>query len=455
MTITYQPVPDHVPAAPTAPVLSADELRRLCLEAGADDVGFVSIDSPDLREEADHARAARPTVRTLVSLVVRMNREPIRSPARSVANLEFHHTGDAVNDAGRRIVRALEDRGHGALNPAMGFPMEMDRFPGRAWVVAHKTVAVAAGMGHMGIHRNVIHPRFGSFVLLGTLLLDAEVSAHGAPLDDSPCFTCRLCVTACPVGAIRPDGAFDFSACYTHNYREFMGGFTDWVEQIADAGSAKGYRARVSDSESASMWQSLSFGANYKAAYCLAACPAGSDVLGPYEQDRKGFVDRVVRPLLDKQETVYVAPGSDAEAHVRKRFPHKAVRRVASGLRPTTVDGFLEFLPHLFQPGAAGELSARYHFTFTGVGTGAGAGTGDGAGTEASRREATVVLDAGRCVVLDGLQGEANVSVTADAHSWLRYLRKDGGLLGPLLRRKVRVSGSLRLLRAFERCFPV
>jgi hypothetical protein len=36
--------------------------------------------------------------------------------------------------------------------------MEMDRFPGKIWVVSHKPVAVAAGLGHIGIHRNVIHP---------------------------------------------------------------------------------------------------------------------------------------------------------------------------------------------------------------------------------------------------------------------------------------------------------
>ena len=52
------------------------------------------------------------------------------------------------------------------MNPAMGFPMEMDRFPGKSWVVSYKPVAVAAGLGHMGIHRNVIHPRFGNFILL-------------------------------------------------------------------------------------------------------------------------------------------------------------------------------------------------------------------------------------------------------------------------------------------------
>ena len=39
-------------------------------------------------------------------------------------------------------------------------------------------------------------------------------------------------------------------------------------------GAALDYRKKVSDPESASMWQSLSFGANYKAAYCLSVCPA-------------------------------------------------------------------------------------------------------------------------------------------------------------------------------------
>ena len=46
-----------------------------------------------------------------------------------------------------------------------------------------------------------------------------------------------------------------------------MGGFIDWVEQVADSKNARDYRSRVSDAESASMWQSLSYGANYKSAY--------------------------------------------------------------------------------------------------------------------------------------------------------------------------------------------
>jgi epoxyqueuosine reductase QueG len=157
--------------------LDASWLRELCLESGADDAGVVEIGRPALDDQRADILRAFPAAKTLVSFVCRMNREPIRSPARSVANLEFHHTGDHVNAVARKVVATLEKQGIRALNPAMGFPMEMDHFPGKIWVVSHKPVAVAAGLGHMGIHRNVIHPRFGNFILLGTVLIGAEATA--------------------------------------------------------------------------------------------------------------------------------------------------------------------------------------------------------------------------------------------------------------------------------------
>src|SRR5690348_16948970 len=324
-------------AEPAIP-LDAAWLRQLCLDCGADDAGLVEIGRPALDNQRDDILRTFPAAKTLLSFVCRMNREPIRSPARSVANLEFHHTGDHVNEVARKVVAALEEQGVRVVNPAMGFPMEQDRFSsGKIWVVSHKPVAVAAGLGQMGIHRNVIHPRFGNFILLGTVLIGAEATAYDQPISYNPCLECKLCVAACPVGAIAPDGRFNFSACYTHNYREFMGGFTDWVEQIADSKDARDYRKRLSDPESASMWQSLSFGANYKAAYCLAVCPAGEEVIGPFLTDRKGFLDGVVKPLQEKQEPVYVVPGSDAEAHVSRRFPHKRVRKVRAPARAVSL----------------------------------------------------------------------------------------------------------------------
>src|SRR3954468_17872896 len=70
--------------------LDREWLRQLCLEAGADDAGFVEIDRPEMADQRSEILSLLPRTKTLVSLVVRMNRENIRTPARSVANLEFH-----------------------------------------------------------------------------------------------------------------------------------------------------------------------------------------------------------------------------------------------------------------------------------------------------------------------------------------------------------------------------
>ncbi len=415
-------------------------LRQVCVEAGADDVGFVEAGRPEIADQKADIVAVFPSTKTLVSFVLRMNRENIRTPARSIANLEFHHTTDEVNEVARRIVAALERTGVRATNGgAAGFPMEADRWGAKMWVISHKPVAVAAGLGHMGIHRNVIHPKFGNFILLGTILMDAEVTEYSHPLDYNPCLECKLCVAACPTGAIGADGQFNFSACYTHNYREFMGGFNDWVETIAESGSAQDYRQKISGAETVSMWQSLSFGANYKAAYCMAVCPAGADVIAPFLTDRKRFLENVVHPLQNKLETIYVVPNSDPEEYVARRFPHKKTKGVSNGLAGQgSIGSFLRGLPFVFQRGKSEGLNATYHFTFTGH----------------EELKATVVIYNQILQIAEGHTGTANLRLIADSQTWLRFLRKEANLVWALLRRKIRIQGSPRLLLAFGRCFP-
>jgi NAD-dependent dihydropyrimidine dehydrogenase PreA subunit len=426
--------------SPSPQTLDREWLRQVCLEAGADDAGLVEIDRPEIADQKTDILWLLPKAKTLISFVVRMNRENIRTPARSIANLEFHHTTDEANEVARKIVAELERIGVRALNGgAVGFPMEADRWGSKMWVVSHKPVAVAAGLGRMGIHRNVIHPTFGNFILLGTVVTDAEVSEYSQPIDYNPCLECKLCVAACPTGAIASDGSFNFSACYTHNYREFMGGFNDWIEKIADSTSALDYRKKVSGAETVSMWQSLSFGANYKAAYCLSVCPAGEDVIGPFLTDRKEFLRAVVKPLQDKSETIYVVPGSDAEGFVARHFPHKKTKQVSNGLAGQgTIRSFLRGLNFVFQRGKSEGLNAIYHFTFTGQ----------------EEVKSTVVIRDKKLEVSDGHSGTPDFQVTADSNTWLRFLRKEANLVWALVTRKIRIHGSPRLLLAFARCFP-
>jgi hypothetical protein len=217
-----------------------------------------------------------------------------------------------------------------------------------------------------------------------------------------------------------------------------MGGFTDWVEQIADSSSRKDYRSRVSDAESASMWASLSFGANYKAAYCMAVCPAGEDVISPWLDDRKGYLKETVRPLQDKVEDVYVIPGSDAAEHVARRFPHKTPRHVRGNLHPKSIGSFLKYLYVQFQPGQAKGLSAAYHFTFTG----------------SEQREATIRIHDRKLTVEEGHHGPADLKVTADSKTWLGFLAREKSLAWALLTLRIRLRGSPLLLVKFGKCFP-
>ena len=100
--------------------MSATALKELCLSCGADDAGLVSIDRPELDDQRADILNFAPWTKTLLAFVCKMNREPIRSSARSVANLEFHHTGDHVNDVARNVVTELEARGIKAVNPSIG-----------------------------------------------------------------------------------------------------------------------------------------------------------------------------------------------------------------------------------------------------------------------------------------------------------------------------------------------
>lgn len=418
-------------------LLNATELKRKFMELGADDVGFVSLADPAISEQKAEIIHTYPWAKTLVSIVGRMNKESLRSPARSVSSIELQQVEKRLNHAAHLFAASLDQQGVRAVAPAVGFPMETDNWPGKMQVISHKPIAVAAGLGKMGLHRNVIHPFFGSFVLLNTVIIDAEVDQYSQALDYNPCLDCKICSTACPTGAIDPSGAFNAINCMTHTYRELLGGFTDWTESIVNSKNAVEYRSKVSDSETVSRWQSLAYGPCYKSVYCMAVCPAGDDVIPQFLRNKKAFLNDVVKPLQAKTETIYVLPGSDAEDHVHKRFPHKTIKRVGNGVRPPTVAAFLRSMSMAFQRNQAEGLSATYHFTFTGNETIA----------------ATVTIIDKTIQVRLGHIGDSDVRITADSQAWLRVLHKEASIVKEIILRRIRIQGPMKLFKDFGRCF--
>src|SRR2546425_8960870 len=72
-----------------------------------------------------------------------------------------------------------------------------------------------------------------------------------------------LCVASCPTEAIKPEGDFDFFACYNHTYRDSIPGFLDLVWDLAER-PRRAFRKRWTDTQIAALWQALSFKVEYR-----------------------------------------------------------------------------------------------------------------------------------------------------------------------------------------------
>jgi epoxyqueuosine reductase len=71
-----------------------------------------------------------------------------------------------------------------------------------------------AGIGFYGKNTMLITREYGSWVVLGTLVTDVEIEAT-APLE-LDCGRCRLCIDACPTGALDEPGVLDANRCLSY-----------------------------------------------------------------------------------------------------------------------------------------------------------------------------------------------------------------------------------------------
>lgn len=146
-----------------------------------------------------------------------------------------------------------------------------------------RAVAVRAGVGWWGKSSMVLAPGAGPWMLLGSVLTDAEFTPSDPMVRD--CGTCDACIPACPTGAIVAPGVVDARLC------------------IAAILQSRGPIPRELRTLVGDRW--------YGCDDCLTACPPGTRLLGTATEER-GRVDlvRVLatadRPLRDRHAHFYV-----------------------------------------------------------------------------------------------------------------------------------------------------
>jgi epoxyqueuosine reductase len=196
------------------------ETRR-ALEARID-AGLISGLSWFTKERASIAgdpRNLMPSARTIVSLGISYlsDAPAVRSePGMPRGRVARYAWGLDYHEVFKGKLWAL----HSYVQSLLGREVEARALVDTARIV-DRAVAQRAGMGWYGKNTNLLNNRYGSWVLLGELLLDVEL-----PPDEpvrTHCGSCTRCMPACPTGALIAPGVLDNNRCISYLTIELRG----------------------------------------------------------------------------------------------------------------------------------------------------------------------------------------------------------------------------------------
>jgi epoxyqueuosine reductase len=221
--------------------MNAAQLHDLAEELGLDVVGATPATAYSETEEDIHARRGRGLFAdmrfTMAQSETSCHPEHLLPGARTVISAAHCYWYDEPPlEAGEgRLPRYTWYDAYAVLRErldALGRRLEGDY---RVLVDANQHVdreaAARSGVGFYGKNTMLITRRHGSWVVLGTLVTEAEVDA--TPPLELDCGSCTLCIDACPTGALDEPGTLDATRCLSYwtqasgsippEYREALG----------------------------------------------------------------------------------------------------------------------------------------------------------------------------------------------------------------------------------------
>jgi epoxyqueuosine reductase len=189
---------DVVGAAPASPYTETErhirERRERGLFAG---MGF-TISRPEV---SCHPEALLPGAKTVISAAL-CYYAPAPDPAPGEGSLARYTWSDRYEEL-REKLDTLGRMLGGSYRVLVDANQHVDR-----------EGAARAGLGFYGKNTLLITQRHGSWVVLGTLVTDVDIQPS-TPLD-LDCGSCRLCIDACPTGALDEPGTLDSTRCLSY-----------------------------------------------------------------------------------------------------------------------------------------------------------------------------------------------------------------------------------------------
>ncbi len=399
---------------------SVDQLKSKLIELGVDDVGFVNIDSPLIADQREDILKIYPQTKSLISFVIAMNIDAIQTRNKPIMNYEWKFGLNRLHESAFKVTRYINENGAAAIPTVPGFPMDMSKWGDeKIWDISHKPIAFAAGLGTIGVNRFVLHPKFGAFVGLGTILTDMEFDEYDKPLEKEVCLYCYLCVQNCPAHALSKKG-IDFIACLNNTYRYFMPGFLDFVKDIVKSKSIKQFEKKWTDDEILQIWQSLTYEGYYNAGHCMAVCPAH---LGK-DYDKEVYAARYNLPIKSSDEKIYI---------VDKKSERKLIQRIL----PRTCRQAIELSFLYFRSEKAKGVNAIIQFNIKGKEVG---------------NWYTTIKDE-TCIVSKGVHSNPTLTITSPSDVWLKISRKEKNATFAYILRQFKAKGDKKLLMRLTTIF--
>ena len=205
-------------------MVTTADVMRLGEKLGLDAVGVARADAYDETERQIVARRERGLFGrmrfTMSNPEVSCHPELLVDGARSVVSAALcYYEPEPPRPSGYgRLPRYTWHDGYAALRLALDEIGRELGAPYRVFVDANEHVdreaAMRSGVGFYGKNTMLITRRHGSWVVLGTLVSAAELEP--TPPLATDCGSCRLCVDACPTGALDEPGTLDATRCLSY-----------------------------------------------------------------------------------------------------------------------------------------------------------------------------------------------------------------------------------------------